>query len=259
MNRGTAHAAIRIASWCIAAFAILGLVAACQSARLGGTDVLDAPAGGVLRLATHNVHYISTRDEGRPWSIAGWEARRDELDAAFRALRADAVAFQEMETFAGGSISYDNLALDWLLARNPDYAAAATGDPDLFPSTQPILYRTERLEILDEGWFFFSPTPEVVYSRGFDGASPSFASWARFRDRRDGTAFTLVNVHFDYGSWVNRQGAAELTPPSRSSGSRGANASFSRAISTPARARARTRSLRTPGCGSPPSKVRPTT
>ena len=205
------RAVARIALWLLAALAAATLIVACQSTRLGGAAALAELPPGALRLATHNVHYISVRDEAGPWSVAGWEARRAELDAAFKALDADAIAFQEMETFAGGSVSYDNLALDWLLARNPGYAVTAVGDPDLFPSTQPILYRRDRLEAVDRGWFFFSPTPNVAYSRGFDGASPSFASWARFRDRRDGKAFTLVNVHFDYGSWENRRGAAGLT------------------------------------------------
>ena len=208
--RGARRAGGAIAALLVAALALV----ACQSLRLGdglagATDVPPPPAGAV-RIATHNAHYIDLRAADGPWSLAGWNRRRDALDAAFKALGADAVAFQEMESFAGGSVSRRNLALDFLLARNPGYRAVAVGDPDLFPSTQPILYRAERLEALDAGWFHFSETPDVAYSRGFDGASPSFASWARLRDRDTGNAFTLVNVHFDYGSWENRRRAAEL-------------------------------------------------
>ena len=194
----------------------VALLAACavgvQQVRLGGgaDGALPSAPPGAIRIATHNVHYIDLRAESGPWSVAGWERRRGALDAAFKAMGADAVAFQEMESFAGGSESRENLALDWLLARNPGYAAAAAGDPAAFPSTQPILYRRDRLEPLDQGWFFFSGTPDVLYARGFDGAPPSFASWARFRDRASGEAFTVVNVHVDYGSWENRRRAAEL-------------------------------------------------
>ena len=49
----------------------------------------------------------------------------------------------------------------------------------------------------------------MIYSRGFDGAPPSFASLARLRDREGGAAFTLVNVHLDAGSWKNRRRSAE--------------------------------------------------
>ena len=198
------------------AAALLGLLALAACAQQLRLSAGSAPAPlptapeGALRLATHNVHYIDLRAEDGPWSRAGWERRRGALAAAFEALGADIVAFQEMESFGGGSMSRDNLALDWLLARNPGFAAAAVGDPSQFPSTQPILYRRDRLEVLDEGWFFFSETPEVIYARGFDGAPPSFASWARLRDRRDGAALTLLNVHLDAGSWENRRGGAEL-------------------------------------------------
>ena len=204
---------VRAAGLLGALILLLALAACAQHLRLSAgsapTPLPPAPAG-VLRIATHNVHYIDLRAEGGPWSVAGWERRRGALDAAFGALGADAVAFQEMESFAGGSTSRDNLALDWLLARNPAYAAAAVGAPSEFPSTQPILYRRARLALLGQGWFFFSETPGVLYARGFDGAPPSFASWAAFRDRETDATFTLIDVHLDAGSWENRRGAAEL-------------------------------------------------
>ena len=196
-----------------ALLALLALAACAQHLRLsaGGTSAPLPPAPeGALRVATHNIHYIDLRTKDGPWSVAGWERRRGALDAAFKAMGADVVAFQEMESFAGGSRSRDNLALGWLLARNPGFAAAAAGDPSAFPSTQPILYRRDRLEVVDQGWFFFAETPDALYARGFDGAPPSFASWARFRDRETGAAFLLLNVHLDAGSWENRRRSAEL-------------------------------------------------
>ena len=199
----------RLALLAAAVLVLAACAAGVQNARLGGDRPLPPAPDGALRLATHNVHYIDLRAEDGRWSRAGWEARRDALSEAFATLGADAVAFQEMESFAGGSVSRENLALEWLLERHPGYAATATGDPEAFPSTQPILYRRDRLTPLDQGWFFFSDRPERLYSRGFDGAPPSFASWARLADRRGGT-ITLVNVHFDYGSWRNRRGAAGL-------------------------------------------------
>lgn len=55
------------------------------------------------------------------------------------------MAFQEMESFVGGSVSPMNLTLDWLLENNPDHAVAAVGKPAEFPSTQPIPIRKSRL------------------------------------------------------------------------------------------------------------------
>ena len=54
---------------------------------------------------------------------------------AFKAVGADVIAFQEMESFGGRSASAENLKLYWLLANNLDYDVAAVGNPAAFPST----------------------------------------------------------------------------------------------------------------------------
>lgn len=201
--RGAAKAAT-------AALALLALVACAQIYRNSGSEPLPAQDPVSLRVASYNVHYISLRQETGPWSVGDWERRKGPLDEAFKYLEADFVAFQEMESHAGRSESQQNLTLDWLLANNPDYAAAAVGDVSAFPSTQPILYRTDRLTRTDQGWFFFSETPDVIYSRTFNGSYPAFASWAEFSDRQTGARFKVVNIHTDYASRDNRLRSAAL-------------------------------------------------
>jgi len=186
------------------------IVVGCQSLRNSGGPVLGAKPEGAFRLATYNVHYILLNDQEGSWSVGGWERRKVSLDAAFKAIEADIVAFQEMESFGGDDDDSVNLARSWLLQNNPDFAAAAIGDWRQFPSTQPIFYRRHRFEVLDQGWFFFSETPDVIYSRTFDGSYPAFVSWARFRDRQAGTEFRMVNVHLDYSSGENRRRSTEL-------------------------------------------------
>ena len=161
-----------------------------------------------LRVATYNVHYIWLARQTGDWSVGDWERRKAPLQASFQALEADIVGFQEMESFGRG-MAPQNLTLDYLQQQNPDYAAAAVGDPAVFPSTQPIFYRLDRLELLDQGWFFFSDTPDVIYSRTFNGSWPAFASWAEFKDRND-TVFRVYNIHTEYRSASNRQLTAAL-------------------------------------------------
>ncbi len=211
MTRTTATRWIRgPAKGMAAALALLTLVACAQIYRNSGSDPLPPRDRAALRVASYNVHYISLRQQTGPWSVGDWERRKGPLDEAFKFLDADLAAFQEMESHAGGSESQQNLTLGWLLERNPDYAAAAVGPVAEFPSTQPILYRTDRLRLSDQGWFFFSETPDVVYSRTFDGSYPAFAAWAEFTDRRVGARFRLINIHTDYASRDNRLRSAEL-------------------------------------------------
>ncbi len=189
---------------------ILAAAVACQDIRHGiGADLTAAPKDA-LRLATYNVHYINLRASDGRWSSEGWDARKSPMLETVKALGADVIAFQEMETFAGGDDDSVNLTRSFLLERLPDYAAAAIGDWRTFPSTQPIFYRKARMDLTDEGWFFFSETPDVIYSRTFDGSYPAFASWAAFLDLQTGAEFRVVNLHTDYSSRQNRQRSAAL-------------------------------------------------
>lgn len=191
---------------------VLGLVVlvGCQTIRNSGHTPAPEPAEDVLRVATYNVHYIILGQDTGPWSRGDWERRKGPLALAFDDIDADVIGFQEMESFVRGSEGQINLTLDWLLDNNPDYAAAAVGDPAQFPSTQPILYRKDRLTLLDQGWFFFSDTPDVIYSRTFNGSYPAFTSWAEFQDKQSGILFRVVNIHTDYASMSNRQQSVAL-------------------------------------------------
>ena len=190
---------------------LIGLVAltACvQHVRNSGTQAVPERSDA-MRLATLNVHYIVVPKDTGAWSRADWERRKGPMDAAFKAVDADVFGFQEMESFQFGHASNLNLARDWLLENNPGYAAGASGDADVFPSTQPIFYRTDRFRLLDQGWYFFSDTPDVIYSRTFNGSFPAFASWVWLEDR-DGARFRVVNVHFEFSSGSNRRKSAAL-------------------------------------------------
>ncbi|WP_300583740.1 endonuclease [Marivita sp.] len=207
---------VRVLRWLgrglIAVFALLTLVAcALHVTQSEGNVSVAPPEGDALRIASYNVHYIWLDRETGAWSVGDWERRKGPLDSAFKALNADVVAFQEMESFQRGDDGSVNLARDHLLAGNPDYGVAATGDWRTFPTTQPLFYMKDRLQPIDQGWFFFSETPDVIYSRTFNGSFPAFASWAQFQDRGTGARFRVVNVHFEYSSRSNRLLSAALT------------------------------------------------
>jgi len=195
---------IRTIRSCIGALFLA--LAGCASAA----EPLPAPPADALRVATYNVHYIILSKETGAWSVADWERRKGPLDLAFKALDADVIGFQEMESFSHGSDGSVNLARDWLSGQNPGCGVAASGDSKVFPSTQPIFYRKARLARVDHGWFFFSETPDVIYSRTFNGSYPAFASWAQFEERDTGKRFRVVNFHFDYSSGSNQRRSAML-------------------------------------------------
>ncbi|QIE43602.1 endonuclease/exonuclease/phosphatase family protein (plasmid) [Rhodobacteraceae bacterium SC52] len=190
-------------------FSLTLLACALHVSNSGEEDIAPKPPKAV-RIASHNVHYILLNaDDGR-WSVTDWETRKGALDATLKTLDADVVAFQEMESFSRGSDGSVNLARDFLLQHNPEYALAASGDWQEFPSTQPIFYRRDQLELKDQGWFFFSETPHVIYSRTFNGSYPAFSSWALFKPKDGGPEFFVYNIHFEYKSRSNRRLSAQL-------------------------------------------------
>lgn len=189
---------------------ILLLLAGAQVSN-SRSDPLPAPVEGALRVVTLNTHYIAfAAEDADPWSVSGWQRRRGAMAQVLQNLDADIIAFQEMETFVRGDDGTRNIARDDLLQALPELSSAATGDWRSFPSTQPIFFRRDRLEVTDQGWFFFSETPDVIYSRTYDGSYPAFASWAQFRDRQTGKRLRVVNVHTDFRSGQNRLRSAEL-------------------------------------------------
>ncbi|EAR09006.1 endonuclease/exonuclease/phosphatase family protein [Reinekea blandensis] len=165
-----------------------------------------ALAGTPLRVASHNIHYILPNNPDDDW-----ETRRDAVIAVIDDMAADILAFQEMESFVGG-VNHQNLQLDWVLEHHPDYNAGAFSDnADQFPITQPILYRRDRFSLQTQGFFFFSETPDVIYSRQWDGRYPYFVSWVELFDHTNDRNLFVFNFHNDFASRSNRRQSSELT------------------------------------------------
>ena len=158
-----------------------------------------------FKVASFNIHYIQPGKD-----LMDWDTRKDAVIRVLEGMGADLIAFQEMETFEGGSFSYRNLQLDWILESLPDYSPAAVGNPEQYPSTQPILYRKSEFDVEEQGFFFFSENPDQIYSRQWDGNFPYFCSWVRFRHLNSGKTFTLFNGHNDYNSRDNRIKTSQL-------------------------------------------------
>jgi len=97
-------------------------------------------------------------------------------------MGADVVAFQEMASFAANDDDV-NLTRSGRLAQNLGYRAAAFGNARDFPSTQLNLYGRDLLRAVDQGWFLFSTSPEIIYSRTFNSRSNHRLPTTLVRDR----------------------------------------------------------------------------
>jgi endonuclease/exonuclease/phosphatase family metal-dependent hydrolase len=150
-----------------------------------------------LRIMTFNVRYDTPSDGAN-----AWPHRRDWVAALIRFHAPDAVGVQE-------ALAHMLSDLD---ARLPGFARVGVGRADggTRGEFSAILYQTDRLELLDSGTFWLSPTPEVAGSKGWDAAIERIATWARFRDRRTGCRHLHLNTHFDHVGEQARQESARL-------------------------------------------------
>jgi endonuclease/exonuclease/phosphatase family metal-dependent hydrolase len=178
----------------------LALVAGCR-VPASSRGVIDPQSftttAPPLRVMTFNLRYDTPSDGAN-----AWPHRRDWVAALIRFHAPDAVGVQE--------------ALAHMLAdldeRLPEFARVGVGRADgrARGEFSAILYRRDRLELLDSGTFWLSPTPEVAGSKGWDAAIERIATWARFRDRRTGCRHLHLNTHFDHVGEQARQESARL-------------------------------------------------
>ena len=150
-----------------------------------------------LRVMTFNLRYDNPAD-----GVNAWPNRKDWVASLVRFHGADVVGVQE-------ALAHMLTDLD---ARLPGFARVGVGRTDGRTKGEfsAILYRTDRLALLDSGTFWLSPTPQTVGSKGWDAAIERVATWARFRDRVTGCSHLHLNTHFDHIGEQARQESARL-------------------------------------------------
>jgi endonuclease/exonuclease/phosphatase family metal-dependent hydrolase len=155
----------------------------------------DTPAP--LSVLTFNIRYNNPGDGEN-----AWPHRKAMAAGVIRERAADVVGLQE--ALKG--------QLDDLLAALPGYAAVGVGRDDGKEKGEysAILYRTERLRVLESGTFWLSETPEVPGSKSWATACTRICTWARFEDRAGGRAFYQFNTHLDHQSQEARVNGAKL-------------------------------------------------
>ena len=72
-----------------------------------------------------------------------------------------------------------------------------------------IFYDTTKLEVLQSGTFWLSPTPDVP-SKGWDAALNRICTYALFKTKKDGKKFWTFNLHFDHIGNVARVNSSKL-------------------------------------------------
>ncbi len=173
-----------------AVVALVGAAAPCRAAPA------PSPAPP-LKVMTFNIRYGTALDGANRWS-----RRRPLVVGVIWTYEPAVVGLQEALRFQ----------LDQLREELPAYDKIGVGRRDGRKAGEyaAILYDARRLEVLDEGTFWFSDTPKKPGSKSWGNRITRICTWGRFRDREAGRTFYLFNVHWDHKSQPSRERSAEL-------------------------------------------------
>lgn len=159
----------------------------------------DKGDGEPVRVMSYNVRLGTAKDGENHWDL-----RKDFLVDTIRAFDPDLLGTQETLNFQR----------DFLAKKLPGYGVLGVGRADGKESGEmmALYYKTNRFEKLDGGHFWFSETPEVAGSKGWDTSLPRMTTWVKLRDRKAPSAPPIVfaNTHFDHRGAEARLQSARL-------------------------------------------------
>jgi endonuclease/exonuclease/phosphatase family metal-dependent hydrolase len=159
--------------------------------------ILSAKSKLPLRVMTYNVRMDTKIDNENQWSN-----RKD--------FAASLIRFHEIDLFGSQEVLHNQL--EDLLSRLPefDYIGVGREDGKTKGEYSPIFYKKDRFKVIKSGHFWLSEDIQAVGKKGWDAACERVATWAIFKDKKNGNQFFMLNTHLDHIGKVARHKGAEL-------------------------------------------------
>lgn len=136
-----------------------------------------------LRILSFNVRIQQASDE----EMFTWNARKDAAVNAVKKQKPDIIGLQE-------AASYHKAAF---MAEMPEYqlvdrsSKPGTVDEQIRDNGNPIIFRADRLELLDYGYFWLNSSSDE---------NVSHSTWVKLRFKKSGQIIFFFNCHYDYES-----------------------------------------------------------
>lgn len=151
-----------------------------------------------MLIMSYNIHSALDDNLSHPW-----KNRRRLVKDLVSAVNCDLIGFQEptCEQFldlADLLSNYSHLSHDF---------SGITKNDEI--ETNPIFYKKDRFKVVENGYFYLSPTPGRL-SKGWGAKFFRGTTWACFFDKMTGKYFYFFNTHFDYHSRHARNQSALL-------------------------------------------------
>lgn len=152
-----------------------------------------------LKVMSFNIRYGAANDGDNRW-----DNRKNFVAETIQVFDPDLLGLQECLNFQCA----------FLREQLPGYAFHGVGriDGESDGEFVPVMYKTDRFELVDSGHYWLSETPEIAGSKSWDSSLPRMVSWVRLRDRKDPESepFVFANAHFDHRGKKARRESAKL-------------------------------------------------
>jgi len=148
------------------------------------TSVVFEEREKTLRVMTFNIRYDNPADGEN-----AWPNRYEFVASTIRLHQADIIGVQEALNHQIKDLTEQLPEMSWVgKGRNQDGGGEYSA----------ILYKSEKLEIVNNNTFWLSETPDEPGSQSWDAAYPRIATWAHFKDKETEKEFVVLNTHFDH-------------------------------------------------------------
>ncbi len=150
-----------------------------------------------LNTSSYNLRLLTTSDTGD----RSWSSRKTYADKILRKYDFDIFGTQELVL----SQINDLLALN----SNYNYVGVGRNDGTTTGEYCAIFYKKSKFEVLDEGTFWLSSTPNTP-SKGWDAALNRIVTWVQIKEKESEKIFYFFNTHFDHQGVIARKESAKL-------------------------------------------------
>ncbi|MBP1593103.1 MAG: Endonuclease/Exonuclease/phosphatase family protein [Bacteroidetes bacterium] len=165
--------------------------------------VLTTSCGTQQKVLNADVMTFNIRLNVPSDSLNSWQYRKDNAANMIRYYAPDILGMQE--------VLYNQL-ID-LRERLPQYTAIGVGRTDGKEAGEycSLFFKADRFELIKEGNFGLSETPEKIGIKGWDAAYERIVTWAILKEKKTGKKFVCFNTHLDnMGEIARREGAKLL-------------------------------------------------
>lgn len=175
------------------------------AARMAAASEAFIKGNGSHKVLTCNIRVALPEDDSKG---LGWNTRREVCVQLIKDQHPDIIGLQEVLKEQSVYLQRQMPKYSLFGFDGPEMDANPTGYHGI--AKNPIMWLTQRYELLAGGTYWLSETPLVAGSMSWNTARARHVNWVRLREIRTGKEFRVVNLHLDHKSHEAKVQQAKL-------------------------------------------------